>query len=891
MSTTTTAPNEVYRQSVATVAEGLGSDLDQGLSPAEAADRLQQYGPNELELHPPEPAWKILLRQLLNWMVYILGAAAVLAFLYGEALEAIAILAVIAINTVIGFWMERQASHSMEALRRMAQLRARVIRGGQLTEVDAADIVPGDLLSLEAGDVVAADARLVREQHLKIQEAALTGESLPISKDVAASPEPQVVADRRNMVYRGTVVTNGNGQALVTATGGHTELGQIAQLTASAASDRTPLEKKLNLLTQKLIWLTLFLTFLTFLVGLGYGTPIYELIKTSTALAVAAIPEGLPIIATITLARGMLRLARHRVIVKRLHAVETLGETQFILTDKTGTLTYNQLSIRQVVLPTGAWEATPDQPSPTDWQDNPAWNWLLKVSTLCNTAAINAAEDGAEQEIGDPLEVALLRFAQDQSSEATDWPQRYPQLAEDPFDSDTKIMATLHEDPAGERFIVVKGALEAVLSRCDQSIGPDGKPAPLDAAYWQQTETKMARNGLRPLAFAYATGVRDLGDSEQHLTFIGCVGFWDAPRPEAAEAIAAFREAGIQVIMATGDHPETARSVALATGLVLDPAAEVVVGSDFDVAKLPADKAELPLIYARVAPHQKLVLVDHLQQHHYVVGMTGDGVNDAPALKQADIGIAMGARGTEAAKEAADLVLEDDSFPAILIAVRQGRSIIRNIRYFVIYLLSCNLSELSVVITAFFAGFGTLLFPLQILFLNMVTDVFPALALGFTKEDDRIMNQPPRDRHEPIINRTAWGAIGYYSLAMTTAVLGLAYYSRHQMGLEVIETNNLVFLALVLTQLWNVFNLPAAGTPLFNNEIIRNRYLWWAILICLVITALAFLIPPLGAILHLQPLTLEAMLTAVGFSVLPVLLIRLTKIRFKKSKAEDHPAS
>jgi Ca2+-transporting ATPase len=890
MPTVVSEPETIYQQSVTEAAQHLVSDSDRGLTAEEARRRLEQYGRNELVLHPPEPGWKIFVRQLLNWMVYILGAAAILAFSYGEQLEGIAILVVIGINTLIGFWMESQAQHSMEALREMTHLHARVIRAGQLTEVDAGEIVPGDLLFLEAGDIVAADARLVRQQDLKLQEAALTGESMPVSKQTAPHSEARPVADRDNLVFRGTVVTHGNGHALVFATGPQTELGKIATLTEAATPERSPLEKKLNKLTQKLIWLTLLLTAITFFVGLAYGTPLYDLIKTTTALAVAAIPEGLPIIATITLARGMLRLARHRVIVKRLNAVETLGETQYILTDKTGTLTYNQLSVNSVVLADQSWQADAQQAIPDDWSQSQAFEWLRKVGTLCNNAAINRNADGENQGIGDPLEVALLEFVrQYNDDDARQWAEQYERRAEQPFDSDTKIMATFHRGGDGESFVAVKGALESVLKHCHQTLYADGSTQPIDRDRWHAIERDLAQKGLKPLGFAYASPTASLEEGVQNLTFIGCVGFWDGPRQEVAEALAQCHRAGIQVVMVTGDHPETARSVALATGLIKDPAATVVTGGEFTTEGLSS--SEIPLIYARVAPQQKLALVDHLQRQDYVIGMTGDGVNDAPALKKADIGIAMGQRGTEAAKEAADLVLEDDSFPAIIQAIRQGRGIIRNIRYFVIYLLSCNLSELAVVITAFFAGFGTLLFPLQILFLNMVTDVFPALALGFNKEDAQIMNEPPRNRREPIITRAAWGSIAYYALAMTAAVLGLAYYSKHQLQLDNLTTNNLVFLALILTQLWNVFSLLPAGTPLFNNEIVRNRYVWLAILLCLALTWVAFNIPGLGAIIHLQPLDLEAALTALAFSLLPILVIRLSKIRLRARPADSNDAA
>lgn len=853
----------------------LGTDLQAGLSPESAISRLQEYGPNTLELQAPEPWWRLLIRQLHNLMVYVLLLAAILAFVYNEHLEGVAIMLVILINTIIGFYMEWQANRSMEALQRMTHPLARVIRQGKLTEVDAAELVPGDLLSLEAGDVVAADARLVHVSNVELAEAALTGESLPVAKHTRPVPSGQILADRTNMVYRGTVVARGNGLGLITATGLHTELGKIATLTRSATQEATPLEKKLGILSQKLIGLTLVLALLTFLVGYIQEVPVYELVKITTALAVAAIPEGLPIIATIALARGMLRLARHRVIVKRLSAVETLGETQVIVTDKTGTLTENRLQVRKVRLPES--EFLHDQGSIRGREvSSRSFSYLITAAALCN----NASREGKDGGVGDPLEVALLHFADRYGTGQAELQLHYPRLAEQPFDSETRMMATLHRDPEGEHLLFVKGALEAVLTRSAWTLDAEGRKQPIDPSFWQKEENRIAAEGLRPLAFACATGVSGLPEAATGLTFLGLVGFWDAPRPEVPAALDQCRQAGIRVIMATGDHPQTARSIALATRLVGPEEALVQRGTDL---QQEGEQPPIAQIYARVEPRQKMILIDRLQQAGQIVGMTGDGVNDAPALKKADIGIAMGRRGTEAAREAADLVLEDDSFASIVLAIRQGRGIMRNIRYFVIYLLSCNLSELIVVSGAFFFGLGTPLLPLQILFLNMVTDVFPALALGFTREDEQIMHRPPKPAREPIISRASWWAIIFYAATMTITLIFLYIFSSRQPDYTEVQMNNLIFLTLILIQLWHVFNLPSGRASFLSNEITRNRYVWYAVALCLLLTWGAFETGPVARVLHLEQLTASSIGLALVFSLVPTAIIRIGKwlsIRF-----------
>lgn len=874
---------EAYRLSVKAIVQDLETDSKSGLTKADATQRLRQWGENKIEFRHEKKLWVLFLEQFINPLVAVLGAAATLAFAFEEWLEGSAVLVVILINALIGFYMEWQARRSMEALRRLSQSVAKVYREGQLQSIHTDQIVIGDLLFLEAGDVVPADARIVQEHQLGIMEAALTGESDQVEKGRQKLNGSVLLADQRNMVFKGTTVTRGNAKALVVATGANTELGKIAHLTHHAEKEATPLEKKLSVLSRKLIWLTLFLAAIILVIGLLRGREFYLMMETAIAMAIAAIPEGLPIVATIALARGMLRLARHQVVVKRLSAVETLGETDVIFTDKTGTLTENKLTAEKVILPdldTGQ----PEEVLLDHYQrlhNRVGFQQILQVGVLCNNASIMGKDP--HKVVGDPLEVALLQMAKEVDVPAKNWRRQFPRVKEIPFDSDTKMMGTLHKDSSSGGFLVcIKGALEVILAESDYVLTEEGAiPVSALRQPWIDRANHLAAGGLRVLGLAYAHIAEPEDKFFHNLIFLGCIAFVDPPRTEVRPALQTCKKAGVKVIMVTGDHPETARNIALRTDLAEADATIVIHGQEIEAFEQIGEENRRMLleanVFARVSPAQKLDLVRLYQEEGHTVGMTGDGINDAPALKKADIGIAMGSRGTEAAKEVADLVLENDAFSSIVVAIRQGRGIFQNIRYFVIYLLSCNLSEILVVSVSSLANFTLALLPLQILFLNMVTDVFPALALGSNEEPDNIMEQPPRSNREPIVTRQTWRLIILYALAISIACLGILYFSIYYLEVSASLANNLTFYTLILAQLWHLFNLPGAGQSFWNNEVTRNRYIWLAILICLLITLLVYFVPTFSAVLSLETIDWLLLSYAVGFSLIPVVLIQLFK--------------
>lgn len=865
------------------VARQLNTGLKMGLTEKEAERRLKKYGPNQQEKKKPKAFSKILLEQFTSPIVWLLLGAGALAFSFGQIPEGIAIAVVIIVNAMIGFFMEWQAVRSMQQLLQMGHARSKVIRGGTKREMDSTRLVPGDLLYLEAGDLVTADARLIEQHNLAVKEAALTGESAPVSKHVKTLQEETVLGDRANSVFKGTVVTRGNATAVVTTTGGRTELGRITGLAQEAEAEVTPLDKKLNRLSRRLLWLTLAIIAVIFLSAVGSGRDWLIMIETSIALAVAAIPEGLPVIATITLARGMVKLSKKNAIVKSLKAVQTLGETNVIFTDKTGTLTENEMYMDRIILESGTIMLSEKEHSVS----NKTLDVLWRTAVLCNDSAYTANDQ--EATTGDPIETAILKGALASGVESHMVREQYSRIREIPFESELQMMGTLDKDEHEERYLIhVKGAPEAVIPRCTRIRSADNMEVDLvQRDRWQEEMDKLASNGFRVLCFAY----REAGelpkdeDFMHDLVFLGLGCFIDPARPEVKAAITSCMEAGIRVIMLTGDHPETAGYIAETVGLVEDKdKAKKVHGRDLQVLLNRDGKLTALLdahIFARINPAQKLELVDLYQKNNYIVAMTGDGVNDAPALKKADIGVAMGLRGTEAAKEVSDIILKDDQFSSIVLAVRQGRTIFRNIRFFVVYLLSCNLSEIMVVGIASFLGLPMPLLTLQILFLNMVTDVFPALALGMSEADDEIMKRPPRDPGEPIISRKLWISMLSYGAAMTTGVLGVEFYGLYYLGLSDMTINNMTFYTLILVQLWNVFNLPERRESFYRNEVTTNGYVWVAILLSILIVVVSWSIEPVRSALSLIWLTGEQWALVLAFSVVPVLLIQLFKRGFK----------
>jgi P-type Ca2+ transporter type 2C len=870
------------------VLDQLGVSVDAGLSGTEVRHRRKRHGPNRLREARRKSVWAVLVAQFRSVIVYLLAAAAALSFSFGEWAEGGAILVVLAINAAIGFTTEIRALRSMEALRRLSTVRARVRREGRDAGISANEIVPGDIVLLESGDIVPADLRIVETTNLQCDESALTGESVPVGKATDAVALAAPLAERTCMAFKGTSVTRGAGVAVAVATGMATELGGIAALAESAEAEASPLEKRLDRLGGRLVWVTLGLTALIGATGVYAGHQLLPMIETAIALAVAAVPEGLPIVATVALARGMWRMARRNALIEKLSAVETLGATTVILTDKTGTLTENRMTVVRLRLSgkdvrvaseaeDGGAAAFTVGGKRVDAAADDALRTALTVAVLCNNASLSeGAEGGPAERTGDPMEVALLAAGRVAGLDRPALLRKAREVREEAFSAETKMMATYHATPEG-RLVAVKGAPEAVIARSVRTLTPDGA-APLDDTArdeWFRINADMTAEGLRVLALATKTAESEREAPYEDLTLIGLVGLRDPPRPGVAGAIAACRSAGVRVVMLTGDHAGTAKAIATEVGLADADAPVIEAGEMKELDRISEDERRRILqapIFARVSPKTKLELVSLYQQSGHVVAMTGDGVNDAPALKKADIGIAMGQRGTEVARDAADMVLRDDAFPSIVAAMRQGRVIFGNIRKFVVYLMSCNLSEILVIGIATLSGLPLPLLPLQILYLNLVTDVFPAFALGVGEGDANAMRRPPRDPREPILGAESWIAIGVYGGLITAATLGAFSLALTVLGLSHDGALTVSFLTLALAQLWHVFNMRAPDAGPLRNEVTRNPYVWAALAFCAVLVGAAVHVPGLSRVLGMAPPSLSGWALVAGSSLMPLLL-------------------
>jgi Ca2+-transporting ATPase len=810
------------------------------------------------------------LHQLQSSVVALLALAAALSAAFNNWQEAFAILVVLGLNTLIGFVTELKAERSMEALRRIGTHRQRVRRDGRVLVVDSEDLVPGDILLVEAGDVITADARIVRAANLSVDESALTGESLPVEKSPAPAAADAAVGDRSSMLHKGTAVTRGSAIAVVTATGMSTELGQVARLAAAAAPQDSPLTRSLARLSGHLVVVTLMIAAIVALLGILRGQSPMLMVEAAIALAVAAIPEGLPIVATLALARGMWRMARQNALIERLSAVETLGATTIILTDKTGTLTENRMTVERLATAAGDWVADGWGKQGMPAMPGPALR-LLKAAALCNDAVLKS---GTQPDSGDPLELALLRAADRAGLTSPQLLREYPEIARQPFDSDTRMMVTVHRS-GGAFLVAAKGAPEAILAHAARYAGRNGD-MPLDQQGRERFQAKveeLGRQGLRVLAVAEGAAPTPAIRCDADLTLLGLVGLHDPPRRDIGAAIAACQGAGIRVVMVTGDHAVTAASIARSVSLGSEP--QVLEGSALARGgKLAAAEIRNADVLARVSPAQKLALVSAYQTAGEVVAMTGDGVNDAPALRKADIGVAMGQRGTEVARQAAAMVLRDDSFTTIVAAIREGRVIFANIRRFVLYLLACNLGEVMVVSIAVAAGLPLPLLPLQILFLNLVTDVFPAFALAMTEGGSDVMHRSPRDPREPIVTGPLWALIAAQGLAMTVATLAAMALARDAAGFDGGGVVTVSFLTLALAQIWHVFNMADSRQPLLVNDVTRNPYVWGAALLCLVLISIACYLPPLAEVLRLTPPDLRAWVIVLATSLSAMLLGR-----------------
>ncbi len=851
-----------------------------GLTSAEAARRLAEYGPNRMAAGRPVSAWRILAAQFRGAVVMLLLAAAMVAWVVGDHVEAIAILAILFINAAIGFVTEYRARGAMAALLSLDVPVATVIRDGAIHSIPAADLVPGDLITLEAGQKVPADARLVEATELRVDEAPLTGESLPVSKSVVDEPGELPLADRVHMVYMSTTVVHGTARALVVATGSRTEVGRIGTLVGSVRQERTPLEIRLDALGHQLIGATLAVTAVVVLVGLWRGEPLGRMVETGLALAIAAVPEGLAAVSTIALAVGVARMARRQVLVRRLPAVEALGSTTTICTDKTGTLTAGEMTVTAVEADGARWTVTGEGYRPVGELvvegDATAGHDLLlrrliEAGTLANDAGLDQ-EEGEWIIRGDPTEVALLVVGRKMGIERAELIRQHPLTGSLPFSSERMVMATFHSDGSGVR-VAAKGAPGRLLARCDRIMTATGVVS-LDHTRREavlQRNREMGAAGLRVLAVA--EGDLQTGEVDR-LIFLGLVGISDPPAEGVAGTVRRFREAGIRTIMVTGDQRTTAQAVALQLGLLDSADDGVVEGRELEGLDADALRARLRgvAVLSRVTPEQKLRVVEELRRDGEIVAMLGDGVNDAPALKRADIGVAMGRRGTDVAKEAASIVLQDDRFRTIASAVEEGRVIFDNIRKFVFYLFSCNVAEVMVILGASLLALPQPLLPLQILWLNLVTDTFPALSLAVEPAEEEVMLRPPRDPAEAILSRRFLARVGWFSLLITAATIAAFLVVLRRPGVEVERAMTVAFVTLALAQVFHLGNARSSHSVLSWRGMTSNR---WAVAAVVVTTALQLLAvywEPLAGVLGTVPLDAADWLVVLPASLAPAVV-------------------
>ncbi|MER3374676.1 MAG: cation-transporting P-type ATPase [Allomuricauda sp.] len=875
-------PIDAYALPVERVAKVLDSNIDKGLGTRDVKSRLIHYGENCLPVHSRKGKLKILTEQFANPILYILSIAALLTFLFGEWLEALTVCIVIAITILVGFFMELSATRSLEMLRTIGQMECRVVRLGKIQKIATTQIVPGDILIFGIGDVIAADARLISTENLEMKESILTGESTPVEKDIKTLGPNIPMTDQKNMVFKGTAVNRGSAKAIVVATGPETMLGKIQALGESAKETRPPLDKKLNQLGRRLIWIMLAFVLPITLLGILRGKDILFMVETGVALAVATIPEGLPVVVTIALARGMLRLSKKQVVIKKMDAVEILGSLTMVATDKTGTLTEDNMTVNTISFEGGTFQQLDRNAMPLKGTaDKKALEQFVLTSVLCNDMIW-----GADQTYCDSIDSGLLRFIERLGEDPKDIKERFPELYKLPFNEDLKLMATVNQMDNRSHAVFVKGAFESIAPLCTKKLY-QGNIVEFDNPHeWGQTVEQMSGQGLRTIAMAYrqeaGTGFKK-DDLLKNLVLIGIIGFIDPAREDVKDIMAIYKKAGVKVVMMTGDHPKTAHKIAEDIGLLDlgESNGALMEGKELDALDMDMAEDKIRLmdtkVFARVTPKQKLGLITSLQEQNNVIGMFGDGVNDVPALIKADIGIAMGKRGTEAAREAADIILKDDRFGAVELAIRQGRVIYGQIRQFLVYLLSCNLAEIIIVGIAALLNLPSPLLPLQILFLNLVTDIFPALALGFSKGEEGVMLKPPRKTEEPILTALHWRSIFLYSVSITCSVLGVTLFANDQLNLDPPQINNLAFYTLIIAQLLNVFNLPKRQTSFLNNEVTRNPWIWGSIFLCACITAMTYVIPAVAKALSLTPLYWGELKWAFIFGFSSLLLTQVFK--------------
>ena len=871
-----------YTQGVEEVLKSLDTSID-GLSTAQAKERLDAYGYNELDEGEKRSLLSKFIDQFKDLMIIILLVAAALSVItegmHGLT-DACIILAVVVLNAAFGVYQEGQAEAAIEALKNMSSPLARVRRDGNVVEIDSRELVPGDIVLLEAGDVVPADMRLLEAASLKIEEAALTGESVPVEKDITETVEAEAgIGDRVNMGYQNSNVTYGRGTGVVTNTGMYTEVGKIADMLANANESQTPLKQSLEQLSKTLTYLIIAIALVTFLVSVFIrGEQPLEGLMVAVALAVAAIPEGLPAIVTILLSLGTTTLAKRNSIVRKLPAVETLGSTEIIASDKTGTLTMNQMTVEKVYtncqLQSAATELGAD-------------NTTLRIMNFANDTKVDP--DG--KLIGDPTETALVQFGLDHNFDVRDVLKSEPRVAELPFDSDRKLMSTIHKEADGTYFVAVKGAPDQLLKRVTR-IEINGEVRPITAEDKQAilaTNKDLAKQALRVLMMAYKT-TNDIPTLESEvvesdLIFSGLVGMIDPERPEAAEAVRIAKEAGIRPIMITGDHQDTAEAIAKRLGIIDPNDTEDHVFTGAELNELSDEEFQKVFkqysVYARVSPEHKVRIVKAWQYDGKVVAMTGDGVNDAPSLKTADIGIGMGITGTEVSKGASDMVLADDNFATIIVAVEEGRKVFSNIQKSIQYLLSANMAEVFIIFFATLFGWDVLQ-PVHLLWINLVTDTLPAIALGVEPAEPGIMTHKPRGRQSNFFDGGVFGAIMYQGVFQTILVLavygwGLVFPEHHTQAEIHADALTMAFATLGLIQLLHAFNVKSVYQSVFKVGLFRNKTFNWAIPVAFVLLMATIVVPGFNNLFHVSHLSLTQWLAVIVGSFLIVVLVELVK--------------
>lgn len=876
----------------------------QGLSAAEAAQRLNTHGPNELAEKGKKNAWRILLAQVKEVMILILLAAVFISAALQEYIDAIVIFIIVVLNTILGFWQEFKAENAMAALKKMTVPNVRVLRDGKEQQISAKDLVPGDILLIESGNVVPADARLIEAVNLKVQEAALTGESESVDKhSYRLEGDDYALADRKNMIYMGTVVTYGRGHAVVTSTGMQTELGKIATLLHGVEDEQTPLQRRLTMLGRSLAIAAVVLIFvvcgLMYMQGVGWKV----MFMTAISMAVAAIPEGLPAVVTIALALGAQQMLKKKALIRQLAAVETLGSVTVICSDKTGTLTQNKMTVTEVVLPDRRFTLAEVVAGHKDDID---LSLLLLTGTLCNDAVIN---EGARQNIiGDPTEGALVLAARQAGLVQTDLKTVLPRVRELPFDSERKRMSTVHamssssgktssypisvltdQDGHTGHVLLTKGAADGLIDVCRRilinskiELFDDNRKNAILAE-----NTAMAKNGIRVLGLAYRFIDVDELDRperyEQNLIYLGLVGMIDPVRPEAVEAVRLCKQAGIRPVMITGDHPLTA--VAIAGQLGLTDTDNFLTGQDLE--KMTEEELNLRIpeisVFARVSPSHKMIIIDVLQKQHEVVSMTGDGVNDAPALKSADIGVAMGITGTDVSKEASDMVLLDDNFATIVAAVKEGRRIYDNIRKFVKYILTGNTGEIVVMLTGPLLGMPLPLLPIQILWINLVTDGIPAIALGYEEAEQKIMDRPPLDPKEGIFARgLGWQIIIMGVIVGLISVAAGYWFWNDGKGSQAWQT--MVFTMLTFCQMAYALCVRKQHQSLFSYSWFSNPMLLVAVSVTLILQLIIIYVPFFNLVFRTFPLRWEELAVCAAGAVAIIFITEFKKLFLRKKQ-------